>query len=440
VVDARPGSEAGVGRCDANAGPPVEDGLARRPGTPASVSPPQSGDWVQISKAPECSAILPGPVPPRLSWKGPDVTRSKPRCDPPIIDGQGDLAVFAASDAGSGHTFFHADGSGGAALKNGASEWQVGLTPRESGFVLVSRSRPGCYFARPLDTDANASAAIPLDLPQADTAEAMIPNPLGGYVEQRVATDGLQSPKQLYLQLRWLDDGLHPVGQWQTAIAWTNWEQVIYRRIVVDRRGKALVLSFLHPPSFGAPPPPAQWIFSARWMGPNGPLTDAFEPAAPRFMPASSNGSVRFAGWGTILPLRDGGLAMFQVEARPESGGTISPTGWYAFYPTGQARAAVPPGWLQPYDGSLQLLAQANAYAALRRDANTCARNVLLVAPSGRTCFALPLDRSEICGGKDAVAPDGTVVLQRDCQLQWWPGLARPRATSSLARTTVDSR
>ena len=83
--------------------------------------------------------------------------------------------------------------------------------------------------------------------------------------------------------------------------------------------------------------------------------------------------------------------------------------------------------WLQPYDGSLRILAGGKGYAATRRDPSTCARTVELIAPSGRTCFTLPLQGSELCGyWTDTIWPDGTFVLQHICEHRWWPGLARP--------------
>jgi hypothetical protein len=197
--------------------------------------------------------------------------------------------------------------------------------------------------------------------------------------------------------------------------------------LLIDQLGRALVLSFFYPPSMGAPPPPSSWTFSARWMGAGGPLTDAFTPAAPIYNPDSSGGPVLFAGWGEIVPLIGGGFAAFRGHLPPGSGGIISPAGWYALYQSGEGRITSAPGWLQQYYGPLQLISSGAGYATLLRDPNTCARTIQLIAPSGRTCFTLRVQGSELCGWNEDVWPDGTLVLQNVCQLRWWPGLARLR-------------
>jgi hypothetical protein len=278
---------------------------------------------------------------------------------------------------------------------------------------------------RTLDADATGEGAIPIA--SDPVFIELIRNPLGGYVEVRTiavwqsATD--PDPKSIS-QLRWVDESLQPIGGWYTAYSVTGLRHNQYRRVFVDQRGRALVLSFTYPPSFGSVPPPSDWVFSARWMGPDGPLTAPFEPTAPTF--TSSNGTIYFANWGTILPLRAGGFAMFHAPAPSWSGGTISPSGWYALYPSAEGPTVSVPSWLRQYDGSLQLLAGARGYAATYRDPNTCARTIMLIAPSGRTCFSAPVEGSDNCDLKDAISPDGTLVLQNNCQMHWWPGLARP--------------
>jgi hypothetical protein len=254
--------------------------------------------------------------------------------------------------------------------------------------------------------------------------EGVTPNPLGGYVEARTTHD--QSVGHT-LWLRWVNETLHPMGDWHAVFTWQFWNQNHDWRVLVDRQGRALVLSFLYPPSLGAPPPRSEWKFSARWMAASGPLGDAFEPIAPIYTPKSSADFVLFADWGSILPLSEGGFAIFHEQAGPNAGGTISPVGWYVLYPSGKARTEPAPSWLQPYDGPLQLLAGGGGYAAMRRDSNTCARTAELIALSGRLCFTLPLEVSNLCGQwNDTFWPDGTFVVQNVCHFHWWPGLARP--------------
>jgi hypothetical protein len=265
-----------------------------------------------------------------------------------------------------------------------------------------------------------------------DWVESIRPNPRGGYVEVRTTSDGKQPPAMptKALDLRFVDDALAPLGGWHTVV---TYHQNIQFFVNVDQQGRALALAFMYPPSFGPPPPPSEWKFSARWMGADGPIGEGFEPVTAIFTPTSSSGFTLFAGWGSVLPLPEGGFAMFQYQVPPSYGGTISPTGWYALYPSGEARAGSAPSWLQLYDGSLRLLAGGIGYAAAtQQDPSTCARTVLLVAPSGRTCFTLALSDTETCTAfPDAIWPDGTLVLQNadgrtTCLIQWWPGLGRP--------------
>jgi hypothetical protein len=286
-----------------------------------------------------------------------------------------------------------------------------------------------------LTPDASPAPAIYIeDLPRT-ALERVTPNPLGGYVEVRThLTDAKQPPEipTSTLELRFVDEALQPLGVWHTVV---TYHQQIDWWVKVDQQGRALVLAFMFPPSFGPPAPPSEWKFSARWVGASGPLSDEFQPMTPIFKPNSSSGFPLFGGWGTILPLPEGGFAMFQYQVDPRYGGTISPTGWYAYYPSGQAGSQPAPRRLKGYDGSLRLLSGGVGYAAaVQQDPNTCARTMLLIAPSGRTCFTLAVEGTEVCktGYPDAVWPDGTLVLQNsdghtNCLMEWWPGLARPK-------------
>ena len=228
------------------------------------------------------------------------------------------------------------------------------------------------------------------------------------------------------MELRWLDDGLRPLSEWRRVVTWSygnhNWS------LLVDQMGRALVLSFFYPPSFGPPAPPSEWKFSAQWMGPDGPIGPAFQPATPIFTPDDSPRTQLFATFGSILTLPSGGFAAFAPQAGADGGGSVAPSGWYALYPSGEARVAPAPDWLATYDGSLQLLASGKAFTATTQDPVNCSRTVQLIALSGRLCSTLKLDNSAQCQWNDTVSPDGTIFLENrtnNCRHVWWPGLAR---------------
>ena len=413
--------------CASETWPPEDGGVVWQTVGPATVTALPQALWQRVSKAPECAEIAPRDPPPLHSWTGPDATRQLPACDPPTVDGQGNLAVFFGSEAGLGNAFFRADGSNGAVVMNGSNECQSGAAPLSNGFSILTHpfTQLRCQFLRTFDGNATWGPTIPM-ASDPDVVNALIPNPRGGYVQQRLINheNPDMSDARSTLQLRWLDSTLIPIGGWQSVITVSGLGQHEYHRVVIDQRGNALALSFIYPISFGAPPPPSSWTFSARWMGPEGPLTDAFDPLVPTY--TSPTGTMLFPNWGTILPLDAGGFAMFQVPAPAASGGTISLTGWYAYYPSGQPPTVWAPSWLTQYDGPLQLIAPGRIYASTRRDPRTCARVISLIAKSGETCFTLPVSGSDMCDARDALMPDGTLVLQDNCQLSWWPQLARP--------------
>ena len=232
------------------------------------------------------------------------------------------------------------------------------------------------------------------------------------------------------LDLRFTDGSLVPLGDWHPAIVY---HQETSFDVEVDQRGKALVLALLYPPSFGGPPPFSSWTFSARWLDVDGPLTGPFDPVVPLFT-RSSDGQVFFPGWGAFLPVIEGGFAMYQYQSSPRYGGTISPVGWYAYYPSGEATSQSPPDWLSLYDGSVQPLDNGRGYGAVTQDPSTCDRTALLVAPSGRTCYTLPLGDNNNCGIYPAISPDGTLLLQTGCSARWWPGLLGAATRASHKR------
>jgi hypothetical protein len=412
--------------CMAAEWPPAEGGLETQSSAPATLSSPQTSAWQTVSTDPECASLAPPSVPARLSWDGPRTKNLPGWCDPPIIDGEGNMSVAFLSETGNGTMFFRPDGSG-AVVKGGAKEYKRALSASAGGFLLLTHTQgePRCEFLRSFRADATPQSSIPV-ASDPDSVNAVVRNPLGGFVEERTKDEnnGTEDFKSS-LQVRWLNDALEPIGNWQTVLTVNGLRQNHYRRVVVDQRGKALVLSFIYPPSFGPPAPPSQWRFSARWMGPEGPISEPFEPISPAYTSADG-ATVLFANWGAIVPLRDGGLAMFQPPAPAWTGGTISPVGWYAFYPSGQRPGRTIPDWVKLYDGSLQLLSDGSAYAAVRQSPDSCRRTLLLIAPSGRTCYSLRVEAEEqLCDWSDSISPEGTLVLQNLCQLRWWPGVAR---------------
>jgi hypothetical protein len=421
--------------CPSDAVPPSPEdgGLTWHSELAPTPSPPQDGGWVATSTDPECAALTPGSVPPRFSWKA---DAGLAACDWATVDGKGNLAVTWSDGHTAISSYLPIDGSAAAAVHNGKNgsdpvEDQVAIAPRGSGFFLLSRTwLPWCHFARPMTPAGSTGPASVVISPYPDIASLMRPNPLGGYVEARTTSDG-QQPRTETLDVRFVNEALQPLGDWHSVV---TYHEEIYWDVEVDQQGRALVLAFMYPPSFGQPAPPGSWTFAARWMGPSGALTDEFQPVAPIFRPdPNSNGSTLFAGYGVALPLPEGGFVMFhgQVDASTYHG-SISPTGWYAHYASGQTGSDSAPAWLQLYSGYLRPLAGGLGYAEPWRDPGTCARTVTLVAPSGRACFTLAVDGTDACDNRsDEIWPDGTLVLQtgvpnNSCLIKWWPGLARP--------------
>jgi hypothetical protein len=321
-------------------------------------------------------------------------------------------------------SFLRSDGAPGDVILTGLQEVPLSLAPARSGFRLLSDAyAPPRSFARVLGPDGSESAALCSEIRSTEPVQTIEPNPLGGYVEGMSTYDPDIGDT---LWLRWVDDTLHPSGDWHPVVTWRAWNLNHSWALYVDEQGKALVLSFFYLPGFGAPAPPSTWTFSAQWMGPDGPLGDRFDPIAPIYTPPPSGGFVLFAQWGSAVPLPGGGFAMFHDGEVGSAGGSISPKGWYAAYSSTAVSIPVP-DWVKPYDGSLHPLAGGRGYEATRRDPVTCARTALLVSPAGTTCFTLPLEASDLCTfGTDVIAGDGTIALHNGCEFRWWPGLARP--------------
>lgn len=356
--------------------------------------------------------MLPPPVPARLSW---NVPLESFWCKPPISDGEGNLAIWTDAPVSGKEAesilFFGANGLHSDLASQGTLR---ALFPRSSGFWALDNACGPNYTNRQLASDGQLVRESPGEILH------RVPNPLGGYVEMRAAE------QYRAIQLRWVDEDLRPSGEWHTVASWPGGNRD--ERVVVDRRGRALVLTFHYPASFGPPPPPLEWTFSARWMGPDGVPGEAFEPVVPVrtaggtvIWPASWDGSV-------FVPLPDGGFAVFHEPASLNPAEQVSPSGWYASYIEGQPPIPSVVPWVQQYGGSLQLIGGGPNYAAMREDPVTCQRTALLIARTGRLCSTLPLEGSEVCGGHDLLLPDGTYALTdyaTTCAVRWWPGLAR---------------
>jgi hypothetical protein len=396
------------------AGPAPDGGnMTVGPGPAATVSSPQDAGWQRVSSSADCAALTPRAIPGKRDWLYPDAF-----CYAPSFNDQGDITVNAITSNGFTTSFVPANGALGATVMAGRNDLIVSAISNGTGFmVLQYTSIPTCNFIEPV-----SSAGIPIASPQLvdttttnDEVWGLFVNPVGGYVEASVTNEGST------LQLRWIDNSLKPLGGWHTVLSWehiNNWS------LIVDQTGKALVLSFLYPPSFGGTPPPSTWTFTAQWMDAHGSVGEAFTPIAPIF---NSGSTALFPGFGAAVPLAEGGFAMFSDPAPPSSGGTISPTGWYAYYPSGQDTSQPVPQWLHTYDNnSANLIGGGSGYAAIRRDPDACTLTALLIAPSGETCFALPLEGAQSCLANDWIARDGSVIIWDGCHMVWWPGLTRP--------------
>ena len=414
--------------CPPGAGPPADGGITWSPEFPAQVAPAQSTQWVQVSTASDCAGLDPGPIPPRLGWPGLPAPNHPPYCAAPRLDGRGNLSMTALADLPDGGVgvrdlavFLAADGSYGTSLTDGDDEHRYGLAARNDGFVLLSGlldPKRYCEYLRPLSASGKPGGPfLVLDVQDPDSVAGLIPNPAGGFVVIKLLEyAGV-------LQLRWVDDALVPLGDWHDIVQWkynNDWS------IWVDQKGRALVLSFIYPPSFGAPPPPSDWTFTARWADGDGPIGNAFEPIAPTY--AAPNGTVLFATWGSVVSLPEGGFATFHESLPAGYGGTLGPTGWYALYPSGEARVTTgPPSWVNQFDGSLGVVAHGAAYAALEHDPQTCARTVDLISTTGVVCFKLAVEHSGSCDVHDGIDQSGSLVIQRGCTVDWWPLLVSPR-------------
>lgn len=341
-------------------------------------------------------------------------------CDPAVINGVGDLAIGSVTESSWGFNFVSADGHARYA-ESTKSETVGTVAPRAKGFAIVRHEfATDCDYSSLLETNAPPIEATLIDGPRASDVRKVIPNPLGGFVEARTGLTASLNIVLNRLELRWVDENLQARGDWHTAMTWPAFTENEWL-VNVDQLGRAFLLSFNYPPTLGSLPAPTSWTFSARWMDIDGPIGDAFAPIAPNYIAPS--GKVYFADWDVVRPLSEGGFAVFHW---PNLGpGTLSNAGWYAYCPSGQRTSLAPPAWLSSYDGSVNLIANGRAYAALRRDPATCARTVSLISLSGTKCYEMSLPHSVGCDATDRIQADGTVLMQAGCPVRWWPQAVR---------------
>lgn len=406
--------------CSADKGPPQ----AARTETPATLSPPQSTGWSAVSNDAECAALRPVSVPPRVSWTAPEGGW----CDSPLVDDSHALGVTAGAFSDSSPvrpslwTFTPAGAARAVSLEQSPSQpWYWTLRPRHRGFWLfvnpVSYGNGTCAFLRNINPEGDTVQAIQREQNNAN----VVANPLGGYVELVTRFND----RGFFFDVRWVDEAFQPLSDWHTALTAETRPTNATLTLAVDRFGRALVLAQFHPPMSGASDP-GNWRFAARWMDKGGPMGPVFEPVVPKVL--YPNGDVGFDDWGELIALPEGGIATYR-HAWNTDGTFTPPAGWYAWYPSGEARGASAPAWMKDRDHTLQPLQGGQGYAAIRREPTTCARELELLAPSGRVCFTLRLDGSEGCDADDKLWPDGTLVLQTHsapCGLRWWPGVAQP--------------
>jgi len=410
--------------CSAEIGPP----RVAQTEAPATISRPQSVGWTAVSNDAECAALRPVSVPPMVSWAAPE----SGWCDSPVVDGSHALGVTAGTFSNSSPArpvrpslrVFTPEGAARAVSleQSPSNTWSSHLLPRHRGFALLVNPHisagVSCHFLRNVNPNGDTVQVIQRE----QYSRHVVANPLGGYVELIKRLDNTTQS----FDVRWVDESFQPLSDWHTAFTteppYTNPDVAF----AVDRSGKALVLARFYPPSFGPPLPPTSWRFAARWMEKDGPVGPLFEPVVPKAL--HPNGDVGFEGWGELIALSEGGIAAYRPPAWSADVTLTPPAGWYAWYPSGEARGASAPAWMKERDHLLQPLQGSHGYAAMRREPKTCAREVELIAPSGRVCFTLRLDGSDGCDAGDRLWPDGTLVVETQspsCRLRWWPGVAQ---------------
>lgn len=403
----------------------------------ASNFPAEQTSWTVISQAGDCAAVRPGALPPRLVTTASSVGQTS--CDEPgaVVDGKGNLAFNWISSSGAGRTATETFGvnlvrpDGGSAVVStsfsGAFGPAIGVeVARPTGFWLAHQYCDASHASRYVFHELGPTGEVGAQ--RTAEAEAIVANPDGGYVEVR----WVMGPDYNSTQLRWSDWDLSSRTEWQTVIHRPNYladngEQAI----AIAASGNALVLSFMAPPGFGPPPPPSSWVFLGQWGNTNGPFGPSFTPTEPEWY---SSGQMQWpAGWGTFLPLLDGGVVAHQ-EPTFGDGHPVSPAGWYAYFSEGGGQSSAP-AWLQDFE-TAAMLSNRSGYAATKRDAVNCSRTAVLISPSGQSCYSLDLPGSDDCGSTAAFAADGTLILHNrtDCHVTWWPGLARQNDSESTRR------
>jgi hypothetical protein len=251
------------------------------------------------------------------------------------------------------------------------------------------------------------------------------PDPRAGYVETHIRLDYCNHGSVIRnLELRWLDADLNPRTQWWPVTSW-DYGYNVDPKVFVDVLGNALVLLWFNPPMSM---PCNGSDTHGFWVSETGSVS-SFAPVTPTYRSPLCGGP-QFTSFGSALALGDGGFAFYMRPNTPSGDfSAISPSGWYARYPSGSGASSPPPAWLLDRDVPLKLLSGDRAYLDTRRDSVTCARTAEILGPEGQVCATLALDGSDGCSAADQISFDGTLVLHElgSCSLRWWPGLGRSR-------------
>ena len=394
-------------------------------GPPASVSPVQATGWSITSSGGSCAGLQPRAIGPMLQWSSPSTDYYV--CDAPEIDGDGTVAIHtpvlevAHEEGPAAVALLSTDGSSRSIINSNTVR---SVQPRSSsGFWLLDNHCWGKETRNRVALDGGLQESTPSE------DSRMFPNPQGGFVEARTAADFLST------EVRWLDDHLVATSPWHSVKTWPPGNRT--EKLALDKLGRVLFLTFHFPSTFGAPPPPSDWTFSAQWIGPEGLLGPEFLPPVPMYL--SGRTPVWPAGWGELVALADGGLAAYHspaasISAREQPGtglqaGTsldVQPSGWYAvFRPPDSKLSNAVPAWMPRYE-SLRLSADGRFYMAVQRDGANCQRTASIVSSVGDVCATVPLVDSASCSAKATFSGTGTLLLTEyglSCGLRWWPAL-----------------
>lgn len=129
------------------------------------------------------------------------------------------------------------DGAEGTGLASGSDESMTAILPRESGFLVLSRATDPCRdVVRKIAPDGKELDSVCSESAVAERIQAVVPNPLGGYVEAAL-TEEDDPGKTLWL--RWVDAGSHSTGDWHAVVTWPRWNRNHRWRLLDSANGPA---------------------------------------------------------------------------------------------------------------------------------------------------------------------------------------------------------